>query len=175
MPPQQTDVVPPSVPVEPVPSAPPPPMPPVQPEVVQPPAAMQPPVAPVVETPPPVFIPPQPVLQEIPQPVIQPEAQAPEQYAPAAAKIMFEGETQTQQIKSTGMMQWVIANSGGTIKDEKQAVYTLIGFSVAIALFSLYLIFSTSVTLKAPAPEMDPLYVPPTMNGAANRYESTGL
>lgn len=161
MPPQQPDAAIPPAPVEPVQPA--PPILPPQPSVVEQPVAVPPPTAPiVVETPPPVSIPPQPALQEIPQPVIQPEAQAPEQYVPPAAKIMFEGETQTQQIQSTGMMQWIIANSGGAIKDEKQAMTTLLGVAGVAVLISLYLIFFTGPSTPPPPPIMDDSFVPLT-------------
>lgn len=115
------------------------------------------PVAPVVETPSPA------VAQENLQPTTQPQAVVPETYAPQAPQIMFEGETPVQQIQSAGMMQWIIANSGGVIKNEKQALNTLlgiIGVAVAISIYALF--FSGPSSNIEPPPIMDDSFVPLT-------------
>jgi len=63
------------------------------------------------------------------------------------SKVEFE-KTEWQQSNrsfntdASKMIQWVIKYSGGGLKDEKQASYTLIGFVVVMIGVSLFLIFS---------------------------------
>lgn len=40
------------------------------------------------------------------------------------------------------LIRWVIKFSGGVIKDEKQADYVLIGFTILITIISLFLVFN---------------------------------
>jgi len=53
------------------------------------------------------------------------EYRAPRSYYPGTPKII----------------QWVIKYSGGLVKDEKQAIYVLIGFVVVVIIISLFLFF----------------------------------
>ena len=54
--------------------------------------------------------------------------------------------------KTSRMIQWVINYSGGYIKDEKQANYTLLGFAAVAIVISFFLFFGrgsdTSRTLQ---------------------------
>ena len=62
-------------------------------------------------------------------------------------KIVFEGEefqrpSQSFQTPTPKIVQWVIKYSGGTVKDERQANYVLIGFVMLAIVISLFLFFS---------------------------------
>ncbi|MBU2524642.1 hypothetical protein KKG71_05635 [Patescibacteria group bacterium] len=71
-------------------------------------------------------------------------------------KIVFEGEEfqrpQSFQTPTPKIVQLVIKYSGGTVKDERQANYVLIGFVVVAIVVSFFLFFSggsdTSRTLQ---------------------------
>ena len=72
-------------------------------------------------------------------------------------KIVFEGEEfqrtrQSFQTQTPKIVEWVIKYSDGSIKDEKQANYFLIGFVAMAIVISLFLIFGgssdTSKTLQ---------------------------
>ncbi len=60
-------------------------------------------------------------------------------------KIVFEGEEfqrpRSFQTPTPKIVQWVIKYSGGTVKDERQANYVLIGFVVLAIVVSLFLFF----------------------------------
>lgn len=60
-------------------------------------------------------------------------------------KVVFEGEkfqqSQYFQTPTSKIVQWVIKYSGGTVKNEKQANYVLIGFVVVAVVISLFLVF----------------------------------
>src|SRR3989344_1943543 len=47
---------------------------------------------------------------------------------------------------STRIAKWIMRNSGGAIRDEKQANFALIIFSVAVILVSFYFIFFGSIS-----------------------------
>ena len=69
-------------------------------------------------------------------------------------KIVFEGEefqrpSQSFQTPTPKIVQWVIKYSGGTVKDERQANYFLIGFVVVVIIISLFLIFGA---VRSPSP-----------------------
>jgi hypothetical protein len=57
----------------------------------------------------------------------------------------FQEETRSPQCffrpGTPKIIQWVIKYSGGLIKNEKQAVYILLGFIVFVVIVSLFLIF----------------------------------
>jgi hypothetical protein len=70
-------------------------------------------------------------------------------------KIVFEGEeflrpSQSFQTPTPKIVQWVIKYSGGTIKDEKQANYFLIGFVAMAIIVSLFLFFGGGDSPEAP-------------------------
>ena len=59
-------------------------------------------------------------------------------------------EEQQRTTRSSGpkipkIVQWVIESSGGLVKNEKQAVYVLIGFVIVAFIISLFLIFSGGI------------------------------
>jgi hypothetical protein len=58
-------------------------------------------------------------------------------------KIQSEERRSTQVFlpRTPKIIQWVIKYSGGLIKNEKQAVYILLGFIVFVVIVSLFLIF----------------------------------
>ena len=45
--------------------------------------------------------------------------------------------------KESGLVQWILAHSGGIIENKKDAEYVLIGFIVLATLVSLYLFLGT--------------------------------
>lgn len=71
-----------------------------------------------------------------------------------AQKVVFEGEElgrpQSFETPTPKMVEWVIKYSGGYIKDEEQANYILIGFSVVAVAISLYLFLGISGTAGSP-------------------------
>ena len=69
-------------------------------------------------------------------------------------KIVFEGEEFQQtahsfQTSTPKIIQWVIKYSGGSIKNEKQANYVLIGFVAVAIVVSLFLFFGV---VRSPSP-----------------------
>jgi hypothetical protein len=60
-------------------------------------------------------------------------------------KIVFEDEefqrSRSFQTKTPKIVEWIIKYSGGSIKDEKQANYVLLGFVVATIVASFFLVF----------------------------------
>ena len=61
------------------------------------------------------------------------------------------------------LVQWVIRNSGGTIRDSNQANYVLLGFVALLFVTSLFLVFrgDNNANEKAPARGLPP----PTTRG----------
>ncbi len=85
-------------------------------------------------------------------------------------KIVFEGEefqrpSQSFQTPTPKIVQWVIKYSGGTIKDERQANYVLIGFVVLAIIISLFLLFSGGSNSKPSVPSITGAPVEKTSQG----------
>jgi len=58
--------------------------------------------------------------------------------------VKFEGEqryARSYYPKTPKVIQWVMKYSGGLVKDEKQAIYVLIGFVAVAIVVSLFLVF----------------------------------
>ena len=79
-------------------------------------------------------------------------------------KVVFEGEEfqrtrQSFQTPTPKIVEWVIKYSGGSIKDEKQANYILIGFVAVAIIISLFLFFGdyNSRSLTPPPPPINGL------------------
>ena len=72
----------------------------------------------------------------------------------SSSRIKFEGEefqrSRSFQTPTPKIIQWVIKYSGGYVKDEKQAIYVLIGFVVVAIVISLFLIFGGGETVATP-------------------------
>ena len=58
--------------------------------------------------------------------------------------------------RSSKFVGWIMKYSGGLIKDEVQANYVLISFSVAMIALSLYLVFGSSEGSKQPVSDKIP-------------------
>ena len=87
----------------------------------------------------------------------------------AAPIATFEGEQITSASalqQKPGMIGWVIAHSGGAIKNEKQAGQILLALIVVMVSVSLYLFFSGSSGSTKEPPHMDDSFVPASQNGA---------
>ncbi|OIO30834.1 hypothetical protein AUJ77_01660 [Candidatus Nomurabacteria bacterium CG1_02_43_90] len=74
----------------------------------------------------------------------------------------FSPSTQQKRTESK-LVQWVIRNSGGIIRDNNQANYVLLGFVALLFVASLFLIFrgDNNANEKAPARGLPP----PTTRG----------
>ncbi len=62
-------------------------------------------------------------------------------------RITFENEglqrpAQAFQASTPKIVQWVIQYSGGLVKDEKQAIYVLVGFVAVAISFSVFSVFN---------------------------------
>lgn len=73
------------------------------------------------------------------------------------SKIIFEGEefqrsTQSSQTPTSKIVQLIIKYSGGLVKDEKQAMYVLVGFLVIAVMIILRPLFSDNSSGKIEAP-----------------------
>ena len=74
-------------------------------------------------------------------------------------KIVFEGEefqrpSQSFQTPTPKIVQWVIKYSGGTVKDERQANYVLIGFVALAIIITLFMLFSGGSSSKPAVPSI---------------------
>lgn len=75
-----------------------------------------------------------------------------------APRITFEGEeiqrpSALSQTQTPRIVRWVMQNSGGFIKDEKQAQYVLAGFvAIAIILVSILVFNGDGTNAKFEAP-----------------------
>ncbi len=83
-------------------------------------------------------------------------------------KIVFEGEQFQRPARSfetptPKIVQWVIKYSGGSIKDENQANYFLIGFVVVAIVVSFFLLFGGGYNGRTNA-------VPPPPTHGLNSY-----
>lgn len=68
-----------------------------------------------------------------------------------ASRITFEGEeiqrpSALSQTQTPRIVRWVMQNSGGLIKDEKQAQYALVGFVITAIILVSILVFSDGAT-----------------------------
>lgn len=52
------------------------------------------------------------------------------------------------------IIQWVIKNSNGLIKNEKQAKYALVVFSIVIIFFSIYLVWAGTESKLTPEEQL---------------------
>lgn len=59
------------------------------------------------------------------------------------------------------IIQWVMRYSGGLVKDEKQAIYVLLGFVAVAIIVSLFLIFSVGGGPHIPLPRGAKIIYPP--------------
>jgi len=55
--------------------------------------------------------------------------------------------------ETSKVIQWMMRYSGGYIRDEKQANYVILGFSVLVIIISLFLIFSGGTNIPKEALE----------------------